>query len=254
MSDKYPLELPASSRSRAIRGASELSEALGASRRPRRGGIGEVSIPLAAPKKRRGTEPKEAMFLVIMDPRKLRVLDVSTASKRVRDELVRRLGGAGTSSGLEPLSAAEEAVLREGGLDPDAPLSGGDPVARGQEDYERLLDTALSTEEAARFLGVNESRVRQRLNARPATLYGVRARRGWKLPRFQFTADDVVPGFEQVLAKVPRDIHPLELESWFQAPNADLPFREDAERALSPREWLCLGYPPGEVAALAEDL
>jgi hypothetical protein len=198
------------------------------------------------------------MFLVIMDPRELRVLDVSTASKRVRDELVHRLEGGGraasAASGMEPLSAAEEAVLRAGGLEPEAPLSGGDPVAQGQEDYERLLDTALSTEEAARFLGVNESRIRQRLNASPPTLYGVRARRGWKLPRFQFTADDVVPGFEQVLAKVPRDLHPLEFESWFLMPNPDLPFREDAERALSPKEWLCLGYPPGEVAALADDL
>ncbi|MFP2925885.1 hypothetical protein ACLESO_11835 [Pyxidicoccus sp. 3LG] len=189
------------------------------------------------------------MFVVILGPRELRLLDVSTAPRRVREKLVRQLEG-----GMEALTQAEEEVLREGGMDPELPSTGDDPIARSQEDYARLLGTALSAEEAAELLGVNESRVRQRLTAKPPTLYGVRVRRAWRLPRFQFTDDDVVPGFDEVLAVLPGDLHPLELEGWFMAPNPDLPFRRDTERLLSPREWLCLGYPPGEVVSLAEDL
>ncbi len=258
MSDNDLSELSEAIKSQVVRGASDLSKALGAAKRRRRAGVREVSISLSTLKKgKRNPAQKDAMFVVIMNSRKLRLLDISAASKRVQDELVHRLEGevrTSTSSGMEPLSPAEEAILREGGLDPDAPLTGPDPVAQSQRDYERLRDTALSTQEAAALLGVNESRVRQQLTAKPPTLYGIKVGRAWRLPRFQFDKGAVIPGFARVLEKVPEDIHPLDFERWFETANPDLLFPEDAERELSPRQWLCLGYSPGEVAQLAEDL
>ena len=64
-------------------------------------------------------------------------------------------------------------------------------------------------------------------------------------------------GFLTPTMKIRRSIieerYEPQIERWFQTPNPDLPFREDPERALSPREWLTLGYPPGEVATLAHE-
>ncbi len=67
--------------------------------------------------------------------------------------------------------------------------------------------------EAARLLGVDPSRVRQRLGER--TLYGVKTARGWRLPAFQFDLDQpdrLVPGIGALIEQEP---HP------WAAPAAD---------------------------------
>lgn len=51
-------------------------------------------------------------------------------------------------------------------------------------DYMALLESSHSTAEAARFLGVDASRIRQRIRER--SLYGIEYENAWRLPRFQF--------------------------------------------------------------------
>jgi hypothetical protein len=66
-------------------------------------------------------------------------------------------------------------------------------------------------------LGVDANRVRQRLGAKPWALYGVKHRRSWRLPRFQF--DDaglgLVPGMDEVLPHLDPALHPLSVVHWF---------------------------------------
>ncbi len=256
------LELDAASLAKAVQGVTALSEALESSRVPtkrtKRSTIHSVSLKLPAPESRRQERLREdRLFIVVLRQDRAQLMDVGPASPRLEDKLVRQLESelsSDAASDFSSLRGDEERVLREGGLDlsersPDAQ----DPITRGKAEYRRLLSTALSTATAAKRLRVNESRIRQRLTAEPPTLYGVRVGRAWKLPRFQFTKDGVVPGFEQVLAQVPRDVHPLSFATWLTTPNPDL-IAEKSQKELSPHDWLMLGNEPSEVAALASDL
>jgi hypothetical protein len=256
----HRLELNAELKEKAVRGVTALSEALESSRVPhkraKKAAVRVVSLPLTGARRKGG--PGESRVLVVMlESGRAKLMDVGSAPAHVQAKLFRQLESqlsANTPADFAPLTSAEEDVLREGGLDlsersPDAQ----DPIAQGQAEYRRLISTALSVVEAAKRLRVNESRIRQRLNENPPTLYGVRVGRVWKLPRFQFTKVGVVPDFARVLARVPRDIHPLSFETWFTTKNPDL-LSEDGQRELSPLDWLVLGNAPSEVAELASDL
>ena len=79
------------------------------------------------------------------------------------------------------LTAEERALLEAGGADL-RPLGPGEdePVVRAAAEYAALLASALTVPEVARRLGVDGSRVRQRLAARQ--LYGIRRPTGWPIP------------------------------------------------------------------------
>lgn len=147
-------------------------------------------------------------------------------------------------------SEAELMALDRAGIDVDrAPQ--GDPRGAAHEAYARLLAEALPPEEAARRLGVDKTRVYQRLADR--TLYGVRLGRRWGLPLFQFTDSGEVPGIGVVLAALPRTMHPLSVVGWFTTPQDDLRLDAPAD-PKSPREWLVSGGSAAAAAALAADL
>jgi hypothetical protein len=93
--------------------------------------------------------------------------------------------------------------------------------------------------------------VRQLLAARK--IYGLQVRGAWKIPLFQFADDQLIPGLEEVVSALPKDLHPIAVYHWFTTPNPDLA-PENLERALSPREWLLTGHSPAVVAELATDL
>src|SRR5688572_11643270 len=78
-------------------------------------------------------------------------------------------------------TADERAVLEEGGADL-RPLGADEdePVVRAAAEYAALLSSSLTVPQTARRLGVDGSRVRQRLAARQ--LYGIRRPSGWLLP------------------------------------------------------------------------
>jgi excisionase family DNA binding protein len=155
--------------------------------------------------------------------------------------------------GCEGLTAPEAAVLRSGGLDP-APRSfgeKGDPLLQGALTHAGLLETGLTTLQAAKVLRVSDARIRQRLQDR--TLLAIKTGRSWKLPLFQFADGQELPGWGEVARKLPRDIAPVAVERWLMLPNPDLVTGAD-EAPVSPRAWLREGRPAKAVAALAAGL
>ena len=113
-----------------------------------------------------------------------------------------------------------------------------DPLIRTIADYMALLETSLTTAEAARYLKVDVSRIRQRLRER--SLYGIDYDGERRLPRFQFERKHVLPGLREVISALPEALNPLDVAEWFLAPNPDLEL-EDEDAPLSPREWLLRG-------------
>jgi hypothetical protein len=155
----------------------------------------------------------------------------------------------------EDLSAAEAKALERGGFRLEAvDLGTEDPLARTAAEFAALLKTSLSTNEAARRLGVDASRIRQRLTSQSPTLYGIRLDSGWVIPEFQFDGHKLLTGISEVVPNFDPELHPVSVFRWFTMPNPDLVADELGGRALSPRDWLRLGYPPGAVAEVARDL
>jgi hypothetical protein len=138
-------------------------------------------------------------------------------------------------------------ALREVGFDLSA-MRDDEPDGRARAVAEQavLHDSALTVAEAARTIGVDNSRVRHRLLARRLT--GWKDRGGWRLPAWQFTERGVLPGLEQVLAALPIDQPALVVAAFMTTPQEDLMARS---RAISPSEWLLAGGDPQRVARLA---
>jgi excisionase family DNA binding protein len=166
-------------------------------------------------------------------------------------EAVERLPEAGARAApAEELTAAEADALTRGGFDlrpwpPDRPS----PLAITAAAFAALLAASLTVAEAAVLLGVDPSRVRQRLAA--GSLYGVKLADGWRLPRFQFDDHRLVPGMARVLPHLDRALHPLTVVRWFAQPSPDLVL---GDTPVSPRDWLQSGGDPAVVIAQAADL
>lgn len=150
------------------------------------------------------------------------------------------------------LSEPEATALKRGGFEL-APVTAesSKALARTAAKYAALRDTSFTAGETAQKLGVDPSRVRQLLAARK--IYGLQIRGAWKVPVFQFEDDRLLPGLEEVVPALPKDLHPVGVYNWFTTPNPDL-VPEEYDRALSPREWLLTGHSPDVVAELAADL
>ena len=182
-----------------------------------------------------------------VSPQKLDHL-VQEAIDRLQRDLFR-------SDPKRDLSKEEIAVLARGGFELEAADFGTeDPLARTAALYSGLLKTSLDTSEAARLLGVDSSRIRHRLTARPPNLYGIRLESGWRIPRFQFHGDRLLPGIGEMVGQLDSELHPVAIYHWFTTPNPDLVAKRLGEQPLSPRQWLRHGFPPRVVAELAEFL
>ncbi len=115
-----------------------------------------------------------------------------------------------------------------------------------------LREQSLSTTEAAARLGVNSSRIRQRLLAR--TLYGFKDGGSWRVPEFQFDGDHLVSGVESVFPEIRSSVSPITVARWFVLPWEDLVVDEDREIVVSPRAWLLEGRDPAPVISQAHVL
>jgi hypothetical protein len=148
------------------------------------------------------------------------------------------------------LSATEIDALQSVGLATKRWRRGGrtDPLAQSIADYMALLDTSLTTGQAAKYLKVDPSRIRQRLRER--SLYGIDYDGEKRLPRFQFERRKVIPGLADTLARLPLQLSPLDVTEWFLSPNPDLEL-QDRSVPISPREWLLSGRAVEDVVALA---
>ena len=151
------------------------------------------------------------------------------------------------------LERAQAELLERGGFELDR-LDFGleDPIARAAFEYAVLRATGLTTREAAERLGVNDSRVRQRLGER--ALYGIKAGDEWRLPVFQFSQTGLVSGIDRVFPRLPQSLNPVAVFRWFQTPNPDLEEGKEQGRALTPLQWLEIGNDPDVVAELAAGL
>lgn len=177
-------------------------------------------------------------------------------------ELARAVEDALTAAGGAPpyprpsatFAPDQLALLAKGGFELDAPDLGiRDPVLRGALEYAALRATALSTKEAATRLGVNDSRVRQRLAER--VLYGLEIDDEWRLPIFQFEAEGgLVPNIDRVFPRLDESLSAIAVLHWFTNPNPDLAAPETRDEAVSPIAWLRLGLDPDAVVALATQL
>lgn len=160
---------------------------------------------------------------------------------------------ADRATAAPPLTEQEERVLRDGGLDPGPLAVNETPVLyRATAEYAKLLNDSYTVGRAAELLGVNTSRIRQRLIGKPRTLYGIKLGKGWLIPRFQFHGRRLVPGIETVLKGIPANLHPVAVHRWFTSPNPDLISAD--QTPITPLDWLRIGNPAGVVADLATDL
>ncbi|HET6502629.1 MAG TPA: DNA-binding protein [Amycolatopsis sp.] len=144
-------------------------------------------------------------------------------------------------------SPRQRAALTEAGLDL-TPRTGHEPDARARTVAAQavLTESALSAAEAARFLGIDPSRVRHKLAHRRLT--GWKEAGGWRLPAWQFTPAGLLPGLEIVLSVLPADQPPLVVASFMTTRQDDLVL---GDAPVTPREWLLAGGTPTPVAALA---
>jgi hypothetical protein len=161
----------------------------------------------------------------------------------------------GAVDARQALPNAELAFLREAGvgLDELAPLDPSVPAPelRTAARAASLLATSLTVAQAAERLGVDPSRVRQRLGNK--TMYGIRANGEWRLPLFQFVDDGsgVVPGFGDIVPALV-GLYPVDVATWFTTPDPDLVAGEDTP--VSPREWLLGGGGEQVLRPLIEEL
>jgi hypothetical protein len=141
-------------------------------------------------------------------------------------------------------SADQRTALEAVGLDL-SPQHAGDRDVRARTVALQavLRDTALSVAGAADRIGVDASRIRHRLSE--GQLMGWKDRGGWRLPVWQFTDDDVLPGLGTVLAAVPADQPALVVAAFMTTPQNLL-----GDPPVTPRDWLLAGGAPKRVAAL----
>ncbi|MBB5850942.1 DNA-binding protein [Amycolatopsis umgeniensis] len=146
-------------------------------------------------------------------------------------------------------SADQRAALTDVGLD-ISPRSEDEPDfrARTVAAHAVLADSALSVLEAAKALGVDDSRIRHRL--KEGRLTGWKDQ-GWRLPAWQFTGSGVLPGLEVVLRAVPEDQPALVVAAFMSTPQADLVIND---HPATPRQWLLSGGDPEHVAKLVATL
>lgn len=134
------------------------------------------------------------------------------------------------------LTAGELDALARVGLRSDAQVQADAEGARQEALYVffRAYQTALPTGEVAALLGVNASRVRQRVKER--TLLALVNAGEMRFPAMQFHGGHEVPGLREVLPTLPEGLKPLEVLSWFALPTVELAAEDDKPR--SPRDYL----------------
>ncbi len=187
--------------------------------------------------------PRGHVMMIIADA------DGSVSIRRApgRGDFIERVIDAVTAAyahfprpGESPLTARERAILAEGGVRLDRPAQ--DPVLRSAGRYAEMLAGSLSVPQAAKLLGVNTSRIRQRLIAR--TLYGIKMDSEWLLPEFQFHQGRDVPGLRLVLPHLSADSSPIGVRNWLTHATPDL-------EGLSPIQWLLTGRPASRLIDMA---
>jgi hypothetical protein len=90
--------------------------------------------------------------------------------------------------------------------------------------YALLVNTAHSTADVAGLLGVDPSRVRQRIKER--SLWAIKDRGDWVFPALQFETEPsragLISGLDKVFQAIPEGLHPLSVEGLLITPQEEL--------------------------------
>lgn len=166
---------------------------------------------------------------------------------------------------VPPAALAPELTLTDGELDAlrRVGLAPG-PETRARAERARkeslyvffsVFKSALPTSTVAAMLGVNASRIRQRIKDR--TLLALSDGGESRLPAIQFHDQRELPGLRLVLPALPAGTSVLEAVSWLATPNADLAglnAEDEPREPISPREYLLRTGDGAAVAELATSL
>lgn len=151
-----------------------------------------------------------------------------------------------------PLGDDERAAFARFDIDTSRPMSTEAllrtrPAVRGMSRHALMVASAVPIASAAQRMGVDPSRLRQRI--KEGTLLAVRRPRGrgWLIPAFQLTEDGEVPHLARVLAAAQRHLSPLTVACAFEIPDEEL---DD----MSPRDWLVSGGDPAPVERIVAGL
>lgn len=158
-----------------------------------------------------------------------------------------------TDPAAAPLSAAEVAFLGEHAgsvagevLDADPAVLVRDARRAEVSRMAGLVAGSVGIAEAALLLGVDRSRVSQRLSA--GSLWSFRLGRSRRLPRWQFTAEGrSLPGLEVVVAAIPAGLSPESVAGFMDTAQPELAGR-------TPAAHLAGGGDPGPVGVLVAGL
>ncbi len=158
-----------------------------------------------------------------------------------------------TDPAAAPLSAAETVFLREHAGPAAGEVLDADPAALVQDarraEVSRMTDLvagSVGVAEAALLLGVDRSRVSQRLSA--GSLWSFRLGRGRRLPRWQFTGDGrSLPGLDVVVAAIPAELSPESVAGFMNTVQPEL-------EGQTPTSHLTGGGDPAPVAELVAGL
>lgn len=121
------------------------------------------------------------------------------------------------------------------------------PIAGLAVAHAELVAHSLPVAAVAKRLGVDTSRVRQRIYAR--SLYAFKHQGTWLVPAFQLRRRKLVPGLDAAVTALAPTLHPVAVSRWFTTPNADLVI---GDAAVSPIDWLAAGGSPELADGLAE--
>jgi len=120
------------------------------------------------------------------------------------------------------------------------------PIAGLAVAHAELVSQSLTVAATAKRLGVDTSRVRQRIYAR--SLYAFKQGGGWLVPAFQLRRRKIVAGLDASVSALAPALHPVAVSRWFTTPNPDLVIDDSP---VSPIDWLAAGGVPEAAASLA---
>lgn len=150
------------------------------------------------------------------------------------------------------LPAAEQLVLRAGGLDLE-PRPGSDPLALTAVKYAAIVERSLTLNEVAERLRLTGRRVRQLIADR--SLYSFLLDGERRIPEFLFLpGGGLVPHIARVNQALNPTLHPVEVFNWLDGESSDLCLDSEGATAVSPLVWLQAGRDPDLVVLLARRL
>lgn len=173
--------------------------------------------------------------------------DVTLVWGSILDHVASSVPASRPTRSASDLAVAEAAILARGSADLTiSAQTTARAIGRTAALWADLVRTSITTAAAAQLLGVQESRIRQRLADH--TLYGFKHDGTWRLPRMQFDDNGAIPGLGIVFPRLSRTINPLAVSAWFTQPTMEL---IQSGQPVSPRDWLRSGEDPAVVADLA---